>query len=443
MSERLSLSPSIGSVMAKALPAVMATGMASLGFAGLKFVLIGELALDFNPADHQPLPIAWFEAIVQECIHKNAIKEAITQGLAAAITLGVILGYMVNAPLAGAWTTARLFVSSGIGVGLGALLVLFLNPWLIMVLVGIAYGAACAARGKCVPLLAHQTGASNTLVSGLINTAMVLGLLTGTLVGMVLYDKLDSDFLSRGILAAFFVGKSPAFTEAMAANLRHGILALFLGLSLFAGAAVRPPEPAPIPFASGVADLWRGSLSIIVRYWALLACGGLAWGIASAASLAIFVDAVERLKLEETTAITLVLFPALGAILGNLVSHLMVRRRWVVAAFIVMGIIIALFPLIVVGYWTAAIFALVVGGLFAAGSNVVDARFLKKAAEDGEAGRGSTMMSLTHSLFIFIVGTGLAIALLLGAITSLQQFGFLAGCAILTAGVAGFIKLED
>lgn len=419
MSQRLSLSPSIGSVLAKALPAVLATGMASLGFAGLKFVLIGELALDFDPAQHQPLPIAWFEAIVQECIHKNAIKEAITQGLAAAITLGVILGYLVNAPLAGAWTTARLFVSSGIGVGLGALLVLFLNPWLIMVLVGIAYGAACAARGKCVPLLAHQTGASNTLVSGLINTSMVLGLLTGTLVGTVLYDKLDSTFL------------------------RHGILAVFLGLSLFAGAAVRPPEPAPIPFATGVADLWRGSLSLIQRYWALLTCGGLAWGIASAASLAIFVDAVERLKLEETTAITLVLFPALGAILGNLVSHLMVRRRWVVTAFVLMGIIIASFPLIVVGYWTAAIFALVVGGLFAAGSNVVDARFLKKAAEEGEAGRGSTMMSLTHSLFIFIVGTGLAIALLLGAITSIQQFGFLAGIAIVTAGVAGFIKLGD
>lgn len=406
-----------GRIIAMAAPAVLATFGASFGFAALKFVLIGELGLDFDPATHQPLPWAWLEHLVQICITHGSIKETITQGLAAVITLGVILGYFVNSPLSGAWTCARLFFVSGFGVAVGTLAVKIGNPWIIMVLVGIAYGAACAARGKCVPLIAQQTGISNTFVSGIINAAMVIGLLFGTLGGMLFYNWIDSSWI------------------------RHLVIAIALVISAVAGAFVRAPEPTPIPFVAGLQDLFRGSLRLIISHWPLLIGGGLAWGIASAASLAIFMDAVQRLQLEETRAVSLVVFPGIGAIVGNLFSHHLVSRRWVVITFLIWGAITVTYPKAVDGYWTAACFAAITGACFAAGANVLDARFLKNAAAENEAGRGGTMMSLTHSLCIFFVGTTLAVSMLAGWISALAQFEVMAGLIALTAGVACFAKL--
>ena len=51
--------------------------------------LIRELAVGFKAAEHDPLPLAWLEQIVQHCIARGDITEAITQGLAAVITLGL------------------------------------------------------------------------------------------------------------------------------------------------------------------------------------------------------------------------------------------------------------------------------------------------------------------------------------------------------------------
>ncbi len=404
-------------IIAAAVPAVLATFGASFGFAALKFVLIGELGLDFDPATHQPLPWAWLEQLVQICITHGSIKETITQGLAAVITLGVIIGYFINSPLSGAWSCARLFTVSGFGVAIGSIAVLKWNPWIIMVLVGVAYGAACAARGKCVPLIAQATGLSNTFVSGLINASMVIGLLFGTLGGMLFYNWIDSTWI------------------------RHLVIMTALVVSAVAGAFVRPPEPVAVPFVAGLKDLFQGSLRLIIAHWPLLVGGGLAWGIASAASLAIFMDAVQRLNLPETHAVSLVVFPGIGAIVGNLLSHHLVSRRWVVATFLLWGAITITYPQVVNGYWTAAIFAAITGACFAAGANVLDARFLKNAAAINEAGRGGTMMSLTHSVCIFAVGTTLAVSMLAGWISALAQFEVMAGLIALTAGVSCFARL--
>ena len=111
-------------------PAVLVTVLTGMGFAGLKFVLIGEIALDFDPKNPPAMPFVWLDEVLRNAISKGTLKEAITQGLAAVLTLGVLIGYLVNAPLAGAWRVSWLFVLSSAGVGLGALLTLWFNPWL-------------------------------------------------------------------------------------------------------------------------------------------------------------------------------------------------------------------------------------------------------------------------------------------------------------------------
>ncbi len=239
-------------------PAILVTFLTGTGFAGLKFVLINEIALAYDKAHPPDLPFHWMETILDRCVQENTLKDAVSQGLAAVLTLGVLLGYALNAPLASAWRCSRLFVISCAGVAAGTLLTLWGNVWLVVWLVGMAYGAACAARGKVVPLLSVATGRASTQVSGFINAALVIGLLAGTVFGNVLGS---------------YVGVSAT---------RHYVLFAFMALATVLSLLVRPPEPRRIPFAVGMRDPRRRapppcSSSTGRPCWS---AAGLAWGIA-------------------------------------------------------------------------------------------------------------------------------------------------------------------
>jgi hypothetical protein len=400
-------------------PAMLATILTGMGFAGLKFILIGEIAIDFDPATHQPLMFGWMETILQNSIHKGTTREAITQGLAAVLTAGVLAGYLLNAPLAGAWRVARLFVLSSAGVAAGTMLTLWFNQWLVAAFVGIAYGTACAARGKVVPLLAAGNGRSSTQVSGYLNAALVISLLAGTKFGMYLFDQIGSPLW------------------------RHGVLFAFVIAATLIGFLVNPVEPAPVPFAAGWRELSSGTGALLRERWALLVAGGLAWGIAAALVLAAFMDAVDRLHIAPASAVNLVVFPALGAILGNLASHWMDRRRYVIAALVGLALAIFLYPRLVEGEKTGALFMVLIGLFFAAPTNVLDARLLAYAAAQGRPGSGAAAMSMVHNAFILVIGSGLAITLFLGHMSAEGQFYALSGAALLAGLVVTRTRLND
>ncbi len=398
---------------------MLVTILTGMGFAGLKFILIGEIAIDFDPATHAPLMFGWMETILQNSIAKGTTREAITQGLAAVLTAGVLVGYLINAPLAGAWRVARLFVLSSAGVAAGTMLTLWFNQWLVAAFVGIAYGTACAARGKVVPLLAAPGGRSSTQVSGYVNAALVISLLAGTKFGMYLFDQVGNPLW------------------------RHGVLFAFVVAATLLGFLVNPPEPAPVPFGAGLRELISGTGALLRERWALLVAGGMAWGIASALVLAAFMDAVDRLRIAPASAVNLVVFPALGAILGNLASHWMDRRRHVIAALVGLALAIFLYPRLVEGEKTGALFMVLIGLFFAAPTNVLDARLLAYAAAQGRPGRGSTVMSLVHNTFILCIGSGLAITLFLGHMSAVGQFHALACAALLAGLVVTRARLND
>lgn len=406
-------------------PAVIVTLMTGAGFAGLKFVLIGELAFEYSPKD--PLIFEWMDRLVRRCVEKGTLEEAVSQGLAAVLTLGVLVGYLINAPLAGAWRCSRLFVASSAGVAVGSVATLWFNPWIVAGFVGIAYGAACAARGKVIPLLARSTMRPNTQVSGIVNSCLVVGILTGTVLGTILREKLSLETHRDSIMA------------------RHAIIFAFMCVATGLALLVRPPEPRPITFGVGMRELLGGTASMMRRHWALLAAGGMAWGIASAASLAVYIDAIDdtRLDLTPTRASSMALFAAIGAIGGNLASHWFTLRRQVMSAYFALAVCIAIYPHVVHTHVTASIMMVLVGAFFAAPTNVMDARLLALAAAEGHHGRGSTVMSLVHNIFIFLVGFGLAVPLFLGVMSATQQFYVLAGITLLTMIVSSRARLRD
>ncbi|MEK7413561.1 MAG: MFS transporter, partial [Planctomycetota bacterium] len=345
-----------GTIRVSLWPAILTTFIVGLGFAALKFVLIGHIGLDYDadkPGALDPLPWDWLKQVTLEADHRGGLREAITQAISAILTLGLIVAFPLNGPLAGAWRCNRLFAVSCAVVAGACMMTLFSNPWLWAVVIGIAYGAACAARGKVIPLLSHATGQSNTKISGGINAALALGLLVGTLLGSWLSEN-----------------------PAMSPLDRHLIL---LGLSvtgMFTAMLIRVPEPPTVPMAAGVRDFFRATTVLFRHHWALLLGGGLAWGIVTALSLALYVHATETLDMSRLAASSLGLFGALGAIVGNLISHWGVRRRWVILAFLIQAAAMWAYPSIVVGYWSAATLIVIISTLFAAAANVLDARFL-------------------------------------------------------------------
>ncbi|MBN8525358.1 MAG: MFS transporter [Planctomycetes bacterium] len=406
---------------ASVLPAIATTFLVGCGFASLKFVLIGRIALDWDPTAPgalDSLPGQWLRDLVLATYQRGGLQEAVSQAMSVVLTLGLLIGFPVNGPLAGSWRCDRLFAISTAAVGFGCLMALWGNPWLWACFIGITYGAACAARGKIVPLLSRSTGGSNTLISGGINAALAIGLVAGTLAGSFISQEIGSDLAKHLIL----VGISTV-----------GVLS-----ALF----IRVPEPEPVPFAVGLADFVRATSVLVRHHWSLLAGGGLAWGITAAASLAMYVHAVDELGLHRGKASTIAGFAAIGAILGNLASHRMAQRRWVIAAFFGLAATLLLYPYVVAGFWSAGAMVFLIGFLFAAPANVLDAKFLANAHEDGLAGLGGTVMSFVHSLAILIIGLSLAVPLLFGWMDATHQFWLLAGIAAASCLTTLFARLD-
>jgi hypothetical protein len=438
-------------------PAILVTILTGMGFAGLKFVLIGEIAFDADGALDKnihaldgTLPWEWMTTILVNAYKRDVLDEAVSQGLAAVLTAGVLCGFLVNSPLSGAWRVGRLFFISSAGVALGTVLCKFVNPWPVAFLVGIFYGTACAARGKAVPLIASASGWSNTLMSGLLNASLVIGLLMGSVLGLTIYDKVETSWYRHLAL----------FTYMLVAT----------GLSLL----VTPHESRPIPFRTGLRDLLHGTKVLFRKQWPLLVGGGISWGIASAAALAALIDAIDRLHLIKGHAVSMIIFPAAGAIIGNLCSQWLDRRRWVILCYVALAVVVASYPIIIQpssevvalaerlddqpkelarlvthapGYWStigiAAPMMVLIGMLFAAPTNVLDARLLAYAAAEGQPGRGSTVMSLIHNVFILLVGASLALALFGGHMTAAGQFYCLAGFALATGVVCLKANISD
>lgn len=415
-------------------PAILLTFLTGMGFTSLKFVLITEIALTYNAATHVPLPFEHLEQVLQRCIAKGNLAEAVGQGLATMLTFGVLVGFAVNSPLAGAWRVAPLFALSCAMVAVGMVGSTFFNPWPISFIIGLAYGTACAARGKVIPLLAFATGRHNTQVSGYINAALVVGLLAGTIFGNVLGDVFVKDKLMLAWVAPWMA---------------HIMLAVFMAIATWLSFLVKVEDPHPTPFRQGFRELVTGTLAICRQHWALLASGGLIWGIASAASLAVFIYGVDDLKLDQTKAASVALFAAVGAILGNLASDWLDRRRYVMACLAGLAVGIWAFPHVVEhyrdfggGYPAAAAMMVLVSFLFAVPANVLDAHLLYLTAKEGHAGRGSTVMSLIHNVFILATGFTLSVPLFLSWITAEQQFLIMAIVSIVTMGVASFAHIR-
>ena len=239
---------------ASVIPAIATTFLVGCGFAALKFVLIGRIALDWdpsNPVSLEAIPWQWLRDVLLNSHAKGTFAEATSQAMSVVLTLGLLIGFPINGPLAGAWRCDRLFAVSSALVGFGCIMALFSNPWVWACFIGITYGAACSARGKIVPLLSLASGYSNTRVSGGINAALAIGLIAGTISGSFISQTLPGH-----------------------AVVQHAILVAIAAIAVSSALFIRVPEPQVVPFGQGLRDFFRATGLLFRHHWPLLAGGG-------------------------------------------------------------------------------------------------------------------------------------------------------------------------
>ena len=416
---------------------ILVTVLAGAGFTVFKFVIISEIALNRASAEAS-LPFAWMRAFI-DARPDVPLAEAVSQGLAATFTVGILAGFTVNAPLAGAWRVGPMFVLSATGMAIAGLLAIpgFLNPWFAALLMGLSYGTACAARGKSVPLLAAGTTRDATTVSGLINAGLVVGLLLGTILG----SQLAVSFIGEPATSTTLASEKGRILDAK--WLAHVIMAVGLGLTALLSLRLHIPDQTPVPFRDGLRDIFGVTMGMLRRHWALLVSGGIAWGICAAASLAVMIYGIQDLKIHQVTVSYLGVFVAVGAIVGNLVSGYFRSRIWIAAFLLGLATLVALFPYVVHNWWHGAIAMTLLGFLYMVPTNVIDARFLALAGREGKAGYGGTVFSMVHNVFILIVGTGLTILLFSGVVDSRTQFLILSGFTLVTLAIAMISPVRD
>ena len=253
-------------------PGILLALATSLSFSVFKFVVIGEIALSPETA-RASMPLEWLRVFIDNMPAEMPLSEAVGQALSAVFTLGILIGFAVNAPLAGAWRVPPLYLISCLGMLAMAFVPLAGGswPWFAALGIGGTYGIACAARGKSIPLLAAGSGRSDTHVSGLINAGLVVGLLLGTVTG--------------SNLAKFFIGDPankalPTVGAWIDADwIAHAILGGILLLSAASCAFLRIPEETPTPFLKGMKELFATTVRMVRRYAGLLIGGGIAWAL--------------------------------------------------------------------------------------------------------------------------------------------------------------------
>lgn len=428
-------------------PGILLALATSLSFSVFKFVVIGEIALTAETA-RASMPLEWLRVFIDNMPPEMPLSEAVGQALSAVFTLGILVGFAINAPLAGAWRVQPLYLISCLGMLAMAFVPLAGGswPWFAALGIGGTYGIACAARGKSIPLLAAGSGRSDTHVSGLVNAGLVVGLLLGTVTG--------------SNLAKFFIGDpankvAPTMGAWIDADwIAHAILGLILLLSAASCAFVRIPEEPPTPFLKGMKDLFATTARMVRRYAGLLIGGGIAWGIMAALAITAFIYAVKVLHIDLTVAWMPALTAGVGAIVGSIVSYRFTRRRWVVGGYALFALLIGGFPFIVVGNADGSpagpgdmalmcMMTFLLGGVHMIPTNVVDARFLAIVGEQGEAGTGSTVFSMVHNVFILLIGSGMAVLLFTGVIDVISQFYFLGVISLCAAVICAFSRVRE
>ncbi len=345
----------------------------------------------------------------------------VLQAVGAIMTLGPAMAWVLASPIATSCKKYKVIFASNL---LACILIYSAEKiegantaWLCLFFISSLMGISAAARGALIPLVAKETGRSTVTINAGVSMTFILGLLAGLSAGTYAYGQ---DIIG-GVRFAIGVFALSAFSS-LGCRLKTDILT---------------------PFPKATRQIFSGGLQLIRRHHLILIASPVLWAVAGAASLAAVSWAEDAGLALRLWCSTLPAFAAIGVMLGSAVSPYFKNTAFKTVACSVMLLAFCMATVPFAGSLAGTILSNkqtfifvgvhlgLCGILFGISTNLLDAIYLQRVAEEGKAAQGAALSSALISAISAALGLTLSFTLASHWISPAGQFVVLAMACIL------------
>jgi predicted MFS family arabinose efflux permease len=279
------------------------------------------------------------------------------------------------------------------------------------VLLGFFYGMFAVVRSIMVSIEILKTGLRETVVNGVTNIAFTVGIIAS------IYAITRTYELSSMFCLWFVIGLI-ALTCVLALSLKYTEYEVH-----------HPP-------LTSLYKSWKEMLWIVKRMYVALIPSGMLWGITTVVGVWALPYAQKVHGIPESKGSFILLFTAVGVILGN-IAVMRIKNRWLWVRLITYAFaaIVAGFTVLTSTFVNMIVYAIVLGITMGAATNLVDSYYLRFVGEQKVKENGAALLGLVTN------GTVAFLLLLLRAIPESAQAFALGGIAVAT-GLFVRIKLR-
>lgn len=265
---------------------------------------------------------------------------------------------------------------------------------IVVTSIGFLYWLWNVMKSVIISIEIKKTWLPETAVTAIVGMMFVLCIIAWSLIGSVIYERLWHDgyyiILSYLVIASavpFFLDyDGVSFSSAISKGWRSYFLSREQGFKT----AMRQYIP----------DLKY----ITKKYGAIIVTSSILWSLSTIISQSTVEYSALKFGIKNSEATMILLYSALGAIIGSFLSIRMSSNRWFY--FLIFNLLFALTVFLIPILWSTftilSIMAVVLGTCFGTAVNLSDSYLLRCYGEENKKEYGASTMGLIFSIILFI-----------------------------------------
>ncbi|PID87679.1 hypothetical protein CSB07_00305 [Candidatus Gracilibacteria bacterium] len=260
---------------------------------------------------------------------------------------------------------------------------------------GFFYGLWVVLRNILIAIEIKKTGMADTKVNAIISVIFIIFLIIGTITGSKIFEM----FGHEGFIVIIVLLVISSIVSLYLDYDKISIKELFInGFNNYKLDRQKKFKEAIKNFLPELVYIYKNFTFIIIF-------ASLIWAIGTVVSQKAVEYSVEEFSKLPSEAAFLLLYSSLGAILGNVASSFMGKKRWKYFFFlnIFLGILIILFPHFNGTFTTVGVMAFLIGVVFGGSTNLIESFFLMKIGEENKKEYGASTYGLVLSITIVLI----------------------------------------
>lgn len=265
----------------------------------------------------------------------------------------------------------------------------------VIIFIGFLYGLWSVVKSVILAIEIKKTGISDTIINAIAGVVFVVSLIWGTLLGNILFEQL----WTHGYLVIICMLIATAWIS-LYLNYDHQT---FRSLMRLGWKKYYYDRTAKLSHALKlyIPDLWY----ICKNYTIVMVVSALLWSISTVVSQVSMEHSIKTFSISASTASLIFLYSALWAVVGNIISMNMWKRRWFfwIIFSLVFSFLIIIFPFVSVTFTYMSVLAFLLWVFFGISSNLVDAYFIKAIWDEDTKEYGSSAYGFILSIVLFFM----------------------------------------